>query len=220
MLLPTADSAVLQVGPWSCRAWHLRPSTLCTQLEASRCLTLGAECDAELLLCLRPVVLVSHQICCHCVQAQLDFLWQLQPHLGPVLQGEVSKATAILRDVLAAQQQLVRQEQQGKQGGKAVGYVAQQLGGLSRIRPHQRAASRHDNALHFNLTPISCTPLPASPCAPIVHADRLVPSQTLKALSACIFPPCVAGVLLLTSTTACSISTCSCRAVPPPAAAA
>lgn len=144
MLLPTADSAVLQVGPWSCRAWHLRPSILRIQLEACPAvLPLDAECDAELLLCLRPVVLVSRQICCDCVQAQLDFLRQLQPHLGPVLQGEVSKATAILRDVLAAQQQLVRQEQQGKQGGKAVGYVAQQLGGLCRIRPHQRAASRH-----------------------------------------------------------------------------
>jgi hypothetical protein len=53
-------------------------------------------------------------------QAQVDFLRQLQPQLGPVLQGEVAKAEAILRDVLAQQQQLAKQEQQGKQGGKVI----------------------------------------------------------------------------------------------------
>lgn len=54
------------------------------------------------------------------VQAQVDFLRQLQPQLGPVLQAEVSKAEAILRDVLAQQQQLAKQEKQGKQGGKVI----------------------------------------------------------------------------------------------------
>jgi hypothetical protein len=48
------------------------------------------------------------------------FLRELQPQLGPVLQGEVSRAESILRDVLAQQQQLAKQEQQGKQGGKVI----------------------------------------------------------------------------------------------------
>lgn len=51
----------------------------------------------------------------------MECLQRLRPQLGPVLQGEVSSTEGTLRDVLAQQQQMSRQEQQAKQGGKPVG---------------------------------------------------------------------------------------------------
>lgn len=51
---------------------------------------------------------------------QVQLLQQLRGGVGPSLQAEVSKAEATLKDVLVQRQQVLKLEQQAKQGGPAV----------------------------------------------------------------------------------------------------
>jgi hypothetical protein len=51
----------------------------------------------------------------------VELLQQLRPQLSPLQQDEAVKTEGILRDVLALRQQMHKQEQQARQGGRTIG---------------------------------------------------------------------------------------------------
>lgn len=50
----------------------------------------------------------------------MEVLQQLRAHVGPVLLADVSSTVTTLKDVLLQKQQMLKLEQQGRQGGKVI----------------------------------------------------------------------------------------------------